>query len=440
LEPCSPVILCEEEHKHLTRTSFRHWAGGDYPYWARYPKDGYLYRITGYCAEADVDALVKLLERTWRFRICTARPTFPGAWISRHVSGFYGDNTVSRQRIEALTEIADLVRGDALWFGRLVNPEPPPAAPKFLVEGLVPVGVVTLLAASRKVGKSTLLTELAVTVAQRGGQWAGFRVAPDTCSGFAVFLAGEDTDEVHARVAAMDDTGRPTRLIVPPRNGRPLADILEELRHIQVSLLVVDPARAWMTGDEDSSAAGDVFFRLVEDFAQKKGCAAVVAQHLKKDASPRTVDEIPGAIRGTGVFLDRPRVILGMVRSGRHTVVGIPAPSGDPLHNFRQSVMFAGQRRLIRDEATMRHLPADHHGGPPADDAVRDAVAAAITRLNAEGRPVARTGKSGIFEAGVPALAGFSRQRVRAATDALIDDGVVVDEHGELIAAASRGS
>ncbi len=401
--------------------------------------------LFGLAREADAGALVDLLNRQWTLEGAAARPI--AHWMARDTQDScveeadetpaFWDRLASRQRIFELTELARMVNGNVDWFSKLANPQPPPPAPRFLVEGLVPIGTVTLLAAARKVGKSTLLTELAVTVAQRGGRWAGFNVNRDACRGFAVFLAGEDTDEVHARIAAMDPLGRPVRLIIPPRDGRSLPDVLADLAGLEVSLLIVDPARAWMGGDEDSSEAGDVFFRQIETCAQSKGCAAVVSQHLKKDAAPRSINEIPGAVRGTGVFLDRPRVILGMARSGEHTLLGIPpSPAGDPLHNFRQSIMFAGQRRLIRDEATMRHIPADQ--GTAADEATREAVLAAIVRLNVENRPVARTGKSGIFEIGAEELAKFSRQKIRAATDALIDAGKLLDNSGELFVAANR--
>jgi hypothetical protein len=410
--------------------------------------------LYGYCVAADAPAMLGLLSRVWHRNEGRVVPLPGVAWMSREADGELDDYAYASEaaddvvpadddprtpvvhaaRIAELTEIADMVGNNATWFSKLANPEPTPPAPRFLVDGLVPIGNVTLLIAARKVGKSTLLTELAGTVARRGGQWCGFNVRKEACTGFAVLLAGEDTDEVHARINAQDPLGRPARLIVPPRSGKPLGDLLDELGALAVSLLVVDPARAFMVGDEDSSDAGNTFFRQIEDFAQAKGCAAVVAQHLKKDAAPRTINEIPGCVRGTGVFLDRPRVIMGMVRAGEHTLLGIPAPAGDPLHNFRQSIMFSGQRRLIRDEATMRHLPADQSAA--ADAATTGAVLAAIRRCNAEGRPVSRTGKSGIFEIGPEEIRGFSRQKVRAAADALIDAGKLLDNSGELIVAA----
>lgn len=413
-----------------------------------------LVELYGYCREEDAPAMLRLLARDWHVGNVLVTPLeyygCPVAWLSRisndNLDDYWSDETfegsrrpsTSAARIAELTEIADMVGNNATWFSKLANPAPTPPAPRFLVEGLVPIGNVTLLAAARKVGKSTLLTELAVTVAQRGGQWCGFTVPKAACNGFAVYLAGEDTDEVHARINAQDPLGRPARLIVPPRSGKPLGDLLDEISTLAIALLVVDPARAFMIGDEDSSDAGNTFFRQIADFVQAKQCAAIVAQHLKKDAAPRTINEIPGYVRGTGVFLDRPRVILGMVRAGEHTLIGIPAPTGDPLHNFRQSIMFSGQRRLTRDEATMRHLPADQ--GAVVDTAANYAVLAAVRRLNAEGRPVSRTGKSGIYEIGPEEIRGFSRQKVRAAADALIDAGKLLDNSGELIAAAPRAA
>jgi len=389
--------------------------------------------LSMYCRRADTASAYSLLRRKWKIGGVTLTPTTDGAckplaWVSREdpLEDPSDVNAVPHDRIAKLTTLADMLGGNVTLLAKVAGSAPPQNAPAFLVEGLIPQGNVTLLAAERKVGKSTLLNELCVTVAQGGGHWCGFTVPKAACNGFAVYLPGEDTHEVYARTAAMDPDGRMEgRLLVLERDSRPLPDRLAELDGCRVSLLVVDPARAFLVGDEDSSDAGNVFFRHIEEFAVKHGAAAIVTQHLKKDASPRNVNEIPAAIRGTGVFLDRPRVVLGMVRSADATTIGIPAPNGNPLHNFRASIMFAGQRRLTRDEATMCHIPVEQGGA--ADRATMDKVLAAVRRLNSEGNQVTRTGRRGIFELRPDEIDGLSRQKIRAATDALIDAGELVD-------------
>ena len=109
----------------------------------------------------------------------------------------------------------------------------------FLVPGLIPRGVVTLLAGNRKAGKSTLALELAVAAArEQETHWAGFPV--ERAPGFAVFVAGENSErETADRVKLMTGGTSPFRLwiVKAPNLGHAL-DLLKEKR---VSLLVVGP-------------------------------------------------------------------------------------------------------------------------------------------------------------------------------------------------------
>src|SRR6185437_12176446 len=69
---------------------------------------------------------------------------------------------------------------------------------RFLVEGLIPCGSTTLLVGSEKSGKSTLMTQLAVTVASGGGDFCGLAVPTESCGGMAVLICGEDPENMLA--------------------------------------------------------------------------------------------------------------------------------------------------------------------------------------------------------------------------------------------------
>jgi hypothetical protein len=259
-------------------------------------------------------------------------------------------------------------------------------ATSFLVPGLIPQGSVTLLLGKHKVGKSALGLELAVTTARREAEWAGFKLAPR--GGYAVYLAGEDTpQETLARVRQMTGGDMPYTLWI--EGSSDLETILEKLRGENIALLVVDPARKYFQGDEDGSDAVSALFTRLEDFAREKNAAVVVTHHLRRNATVKNVHDVANYYRGSGVFLDRPRVTLAVHLGNNETHLAIPVSDRTPLHNFSQSEMFAGVRRLRRDEESFRHVAIDvqQPSATPASDADTERVLAAARGVIESGEP-----------------------------------------------------
>lgn len=327
----------------------------------------------------------------------------------------------------------DLKLAVRLYEGRAKSPTPP----SFLVDGLIPRGYVTILVGGRKTGKSTLTTELAAVAGAGGGEWCGFKVLPEACGGLSLLLAGEDGDDmIAARLEAMDPDEQASRLVPLAQEGRPLAEVLAGFELAEVSLLVVDPARKFLKGNEDESEHVNDLMTRLEEFARRKRCAVILVHHIRKDAQPRSLNEIPLAARGSSVFLDRPRVILGLVRSGDETILGIPAPQGTPLTNLPTSMMYLGQRRLRRDPNTFRHVSPDaavKRAGAAAEPEAVEAVLRAVARLTSEGAKVTRTGQAGIFELRPDELAGLPRAKVRAAVDMLVNEGRLLVGEGNTL-------
>jgi hypothetical protein len=297
-------------------------------------------------------------------------------------------------------------------------------APKntFLVPGLIPDGAPTLLLGNRKAGKSTALLELAVAVARREPEWMGFPLNHER-RGLAIYLSGEDSEaEVIERVRRMTGGETPYGLHVIPARGGDLDEIVENMQKENPRLFIVDPARKYFKGDEDGSDAASDLFNRIEPLVQSKNCAAIVSHHLKRGANPRTVAEVAEYVRGSGVWLDRPRVTLGMLRSGDETLFGISGPAEAPLHNFRRDTMFAGARRLRRDDPTSRHIPIDRPHtatkSAPATDELTSVMAAAKGLLD-RGERITRTGPKELFKHRAPEIAGWSRAKVRAAVEEL---------------------
>jgi hypothetical protein len=206
-------------------------------------------------------------------------------------------------------------------------------------------------------------------------------------------------------------------------------------------LVIVDPSRVYYRGDEDDSDTADGLFKIVGEFVQEKRCPAIISHHLRKDSRPRCLDDIARMIRGSGVFLARPRMVWGLLRQdGKPSQFGIARLDRVPQCNNARDA-FLGVRLLSFDEPTGRHEPIlepeEKDEKPVGTGAVTgdalDAVLAVVERFTGKGERVTRTNKSGIYATRAPELAGLSRAKVWAAVDSLLADGrLAVDSSGAL--------
>jgi len=229
----------------------------------------------------------------------------------------------------------------------------------FLVKGWIPRGAVTLIVAAGGVGKSSLAHNLAVKAATdyRSGEpkptWLGSELDLNQCKGLCIFFSGEDGPAIfHTRARIFDPEGRSTRLMFLRPDlgeGTTLSAFLKRLAKLpEVPLVVIDPARKYLTGGEDDAAAVSQFFETIEEFAIRKNAAMVVVHHLVKGAKPRHVQDIYDLLRGSQTFVDRARVIIGMYREGPHTVVGLAKNNIPP-----QLGMIMGERLYARDASRL---------------------------------------------------------------------------------------
>lgn len=204
---------------------------------------------------------------------------------------------------------------------------------EFLVPGLIPRGSVTLIAGAGGTGKSSLAHQLCVMASidyepgEEAPHWLGQRLAIEKCKGICIYFSGEDGPPIiNARAAIFDPKGRATRLMFQRTDfgGITFAQHLKRLQKIpEVSILVIDPARKYLTGDEEDSGAVSEFFEAIEEFAIVKHAAVVVVHHLQKGAYPKSARETLDMLRGSQVFIDRPRVVIGMCRDGPYTIAGL---------------------------------------------------------------------------------------------------------------------
>ncbi|MBY0406688.1 MAG: AAA family ATPase [Rickettsiales bacterium] len=205
---------------------------------------------------------------------------------------------------------------------------------EFIVPGLIPRGAVTLIGATGGTGKSSLAHQLCVLSSidyepgEEAPRWLGQRIAIEKCKGICIYFSGEDGPPIiNGRAAIFDPDGRAKRLMFQRTDfgdGVTFSQHLRMLHKIpQVPIMVIDPARKYLTGDEDDAGVVSEFFEAIEEFAIEKHSAVVVVHHLQKNANPKTAGEVREMLRGSQVFIVRPRVVIGMFRDGPYTIAGL---------------------------------------------------------------------------------------------------------------------
>lgn len=250
----------------------------------------------------------------------------------------------------------------------------------FLVKGLIPRGAVTVIGASGGVGKSSLAHALAVKAAidyrpdEPHPTWLGQEINTAKTKGICIYFSGEDGPPiVYSRAKIFDPKGRASRIAFLRTDfgeGVTFASYLRNLMKLpDVPLVVIDPARKYLTGDENDASVVSEFFEAIEEFAIRKHAAMVVVHHLMKGARPKKVAEIYDLLRGSQVFIDRPRVVIGLFNEGNHTVVGlaknnIPANLG----------MMQGERLFTRNPTTLELVPIPGSAGRRDDIAEEEEI------------------------------------------------------------------
>lgn len=239
---------------------------------------------------------------------------------------------------------------------------------EFVVEGLIPRGAVTVLAGAGGTGKSSIAHHLCVLAGieyepdEPSPMWLGQKVNVDKTQGICVYFSGEDGPAViNARAALFDPKGRANRVMFQRAqfrdNDETLPEFMKRLADMpDVPIMVIDPARKYLEGDENDSEIVSEFFEAIEEFAINKNCAMIVVHHLEKSAKPNSCREILDLLRGSQVFIDRPRVVLGLYRDGPYTVVGLAKCNIPPNMG-----MITEERVFARDPKTLRliQLPGE---------------------------------------------------------------------------------
>jgi hypothetical protein len=315
---------------------------------------------------------------------------------------------------------------------------------QFTVPKWMPRGTLTLLAADGSTGKTTLLHHLVKIVgtppADRAqhGSWLGIPLNEIEHGAAAMFTAEEPEEWIDERDDALDPDGVSLRGACWDGTGLGLDAIIAQLEgQPDLALVVIDPARKFLDGNESSSEDVDRLLTKLQELARKKNCAVVVVHHLTKGgggarglSGPFGVKDY---IRGSQVWVDRPRVVIAMQRKGSDAdgwiaslkVVKSNVPPAYPMATDLQSFKMDPKTRTLVPIGEGKSKSAKQSGESKAaapTDAEIKAVCAAVSELVAAGGKVTRTGRRELFGR-VPALAGIPRSRLRRTVAAALAAG-----------------
>lgn len=192
----------------------------------------------------------------------------------------------------------------------------PELAPE-LIGGLLREGHKMLIAAPSKAGKSFLLQELAVCIAE-GRPWLGHEVRRGR-----VLYVNLELDAVSCKhrfrdiYRAMGGGSHGQDVLVLNLRGRSVPldrlapTLIRRYKDRQLRAMIIDPIYKVITGDENAASDMALFCNLFDSIATECGCAIVYSHHFSKGAASKYGNAVDRA-SGSGVFARDPDAILSM--------------------------------------------------------------------------------------------------------------------------------
>ena len=192
----------------------------------------------------------------------------------------------------------------------------PDLAPE-LIGGLLREGHKMLIAAPSKAGKSFLLQELAVCIAE-GRPWLGHPVKRGKVLYVNLELDGVSCKHRFKDIYdAMGGGTHGSDVLVLNLRGRSVPldrlapTLIRRYRDRGLKAMIIDPIYKVITGDENAASDMAMFCNLFDSIATECGCAMVYSHHFSKGAAGKDSNAADRA-SGSGVFSRDPDAILAM--------------------------------------------------------------------------------------------------------------------------------
>ncbi len=209
-------------------------------------------------------------------------------------------------------ELPDMVSLD-------VYKDNPPTLPEELIHGILRRGHKMLVSGSSKAGKSFLLMELAIAIAE-GRPWLGF-----TCKKGRVLYVNLEIDPASAvcRFFKIYETlhlemKHTEDIVIWNLRGHavPLDQLVPKLirrvRDQHFDAIIIDPIYKVITGDENNASEMGAFCNQFDKICTETGCSTIYCHHHSKGAqgAKRAMDRASGS----GVFARDPDAQLDMIQ------------------------------------------------------------------------------------------------------------------------------
>lgn len=195
----------------------------------------------------------------------------------------------------------------------------PPALPEELISGILRRGHKMLISGSSKAGKSFLLMELCVSIAE-GRPWLGF-----SCKKGRVLYVNLEIDPasaVNRFLKIYEALGIPAAnmdsIVLWNLRGHavPLDQLVPKLirrvRDQKFDAIIIDPIYKVITGDENNASEMGAFCNQFDKICTETGCSTIYCHHHSKGA--QGMKKAMDRASGSGVFARDPDAQLDMIQ------------------------------------------------------------------------------------------------------------------------------
>ncbi len=224
----------------------------------------------------------------------------------------------------------------------------PPTLPEELIEGILRRGHKMLISGSSKAGKSFLLMELCIAIAE-GKKWLGFPCRKGRV--LYVNLEIDPASAINRFLKIYEAQGLPIRqsenIIIWNLRGHavPLDQLVPKLirrvRDMKLDAIVIDPIYKVITGDENSASDMGAFCNQFDKICNETGCSTICCHHHSKGS--QGMKKAMDRASGSGVFARDPDAQLDMIELEL---------SDDVKNNVRD-----GMATAWRLESSLREFP-----------------------------------------------------------------------------------
>ena len=224
----------------------------------------------------------------------------------------------------------------------------PPELPEELIEGILRRGHKMLISGSSKAGKSFLLMELCIAIAE-GRSWLGFGCRQGKV--LYVNLEIDPASAINRFLKIYEALGipvqHPDNIVVWNLRGHavPLDQLVPKLirrvRDQHFDAIVIDPIYKVITGDENNASEMGQFCNQFDKICTETGCSTIYCHHHSKGA--QGMKKAMDRASGSGVFARDPDAQLDMIQ----------LELSDDLKNNVQD----GNSSAWRMESSLREFP-----------------------------------------------------------------------------------